>query len=120
MRSQRGALPPQLDEDRLHGVVALPLREAWQLLGVDGAVARVHAGQVDLADELDGGGLVGVLGAAVHLDAVDAVLVDGLDASTGLISRPGSQARQSTEVNAVASWTSCHQEAGNQTGGALT
>lgn len=39
---------------------------------------RVHGGQVDLRDELDGGGLVGVLLAAVHLDAVDAVLVDGL------------------------------------------
>lgn len=74
-------LPPQLDEDRLHGVVALPLGQARQLLGVDGAVARVDAGQVDLADELDDRGLVGVLGAAVHLDAVDAVLVDGLTPS---------------------------------------
>jgi hypothetical protein len=39
---------------------------------------RVDGGEVDLRDELDGRRLVGVLRAAVHLDAVDAIFVDGL------------------------------------------
>jgi hypothetical protein len=70
--------PAQLDQDSLHRVLALPLGEAGQLLGVDDAVAGVDAGQVDLADELDGGRLIRVLVAAVHLDAIDSVLVDGM------------------------------------------
>ena len=45
---------------------------------VDDAVAGVYGGEVDLGDELDGRGLIGVVVAAVHLDAVDAVLVDAL------------------------------------------
>jgi hypothetical protein len=40
---------------------------------------RVYAGQIHLTDELDGGWRIGVVVAAVHLDAVDAVLVDRLD-----------------------------------------
>lgn len=38
----------------------------------------VHGGKVDLGYELNGGRLVGVVFVAVHLDAVDAVLVDRL------------------------------------------
>lgn len=45
---------------------------------------RVDAGEVDLADELDGGGLVGILFAAVHFQAVDAVLVCGLQKAIGV------------------------------------
>ena len=71
--------PSQLDQNRLHGILPLPLCETRKLARVDKAVTGVYAGEVDLADELDGRGLVGVLGAAVHLDAVDAVLVDGLN-----------------------------------------
>lgn len=70
--------PSQLDEDCLHGVVALPLGQTGELLGVDNAVPRVDTGQVDLADELDLGWLIGVVLAAVHLEAVNAVFVDGL------------------------------------------
>lgn len=70
--------PSQLNQDHLHGVFALPLGQAGQLSGVDDAVLGIDAGEVDLADELDGGGLVGVLFAAVHFEAVDAVFVGGL------------------------------------------
>lgn len=72
-------IPSQLDEHSLHGVLALPLGEAGQLVGVDDAVGGVDTGQVDLADELDRRRLVRVLGTAVHLDTVDTVLVDGLN-----------------------------------------
>lgn len=70
--------PSQLNQDHLHGVFALPLGQAGQLPGVDDAVLGVDAGEVDLADELDGRGLVGVFLAAVHFEAVDAVFVGRL------------------------------------------
>lgn len=73
-----GDQPPKLYQGRLHGVLAFPVGETGELLGVDEAVARVDTGEVDLADEPDGRRLVGVLVAAVHLYRVDAVLVDGL------------------------------------------
>jgi len=72
-------IPSQLYEDSLHGVLTLPLGETGQLVRVDDAVGWVDTGQVDLADELDRRRLVRVLGTAVHLDTVDAVLVDGLN-----------------------------------------
>lgn len=37
-------VPTQLNKNRLHGVVALPLRKTGQLLRIDDAVAGVHAG----------------------------------------------------------------------------
>ncbi len=43
------------------------------------AVNRAHAGEVDLADEVDLGGLLGVVGAALHLEFVDSVFVVALD-----------------------------------------
>jgi hypothetical protein len=70
--------PSQLNQDHLHGVVTLPLGQAGKLFRVDDAVVGVDAGEVDLADELDGGGLVGIFFAAVHFQTVDAVLVCGL------------------------------------------
>lgn len=48
------------------------------MVGIDHAVVGVDAGKVDLADELDRRRRIGVFGTAVHLYAVDAVLVDGL------------------------------------------
>jgi hypothetical protein len=42
------------------------------------AIARVDAGEVDFADESHVGRGVGVLGAAVDFERVDAVLVDAL------------------------------------------
>lgn len=60
-------------------MTALPLVEAWQMAGVDLAVGGVDARHVDSADELDRGRDVGVLRAAVHLEGVDAVLVDALE-----------------------------------------
>lgn len=70
--------PSQLNQDHLHGVLALPLGQAGQLPRIDDAILGVDAGEVDLADELDGGGLVGVFLAAVHFEAVDAVFVGRL------------------------------------------
>ena len=71
-------LPPQFDQYSLHGVIALPLGEARQHRRVDNSVACIDGGQVHLADELDSRGLVRVVRAAVHLDTVDTVLVNGL------------------------------------------
>lgn len=68
----------QLDEDGLHCVLALPVGQAGQLRRVDDAVARIDAGEVHHADELDRGRLIGVLVTAVHLDRVDSVLVHTL------------------------------------------
>lgn len=90
-----GYTPPQLDEDRLHGEVPLPLRQTRQLgcinLHLSASIAthpptivaylsilRVHTRKVDLGCEGYLGGDVGVAGAAVDLDAVDAVLVHAL------------------------------------------
>ncbi len=78
-KKKKHANPPsQLNQDHLHGVFALPLGEAGQLPGVDDAVLGVDAGEVDLADELDRGRLIGVFLAAVHFEAVDAVFVGRL------------------------------------------
>lgn len=71
-------LPSQFNKDCLHCVFPFPLGEAGKLIGVDYAVARVDTRQVNLANELNGGRLIGVFVAAVHLDTVDAVLVDRL------------------------------------------
>lgn len=70
--------PSQLYKDRLHGIITLPLGKAGELLRVDDAVMGVDTGKVNLADKLDGRGFVGVFRAAVHLEAVNAVLVNGL------------------------------------------
>lgn len=59
-------------------MVSLPIGEAGELLGVDDTVARIDAWEVDLADELDRGGLVRVGGAAVHPHGVDTVFMDTL------------------------------------------
>jgi hypothetical protein len=42
------------------------------------SVLRIHTRQIDLGIERDLGRYIGVVGAAVNLDAVDAVLVDAL------------------------------------------
>lgn len=90
-----GYTPPQLDEDCLHGEVPFPLRETRQLgrinLHLSASIARhpptivaylsilrVHARKVDLGCERYLGRDVGVAGAAVNLNAVDAVLVHAL------------------------------------------
>jgi hypothetical protein len=52
------------------------------ILGVpkctDRSISRVDAGEVDFSNKLDKGWLVRVLITAVHLEAVDSVLVDAL------------------------------------------
>lgn len=87
--------PPQIYQDRLHGVVPLPLRQAGELRRVNLetvssldmwkdsaalylAILRVHAGNVDFGFKRDLGRNVGVVRAAMDLDAVDAILVDAL------------------------------------------
>lgn len=69
---------PEFNENRLHGVFTLPVGEARQLGGIDDTVSLVDAWEVDHADELDRGWLVGVVLAAVHLYGVDSVLVHAL------------------------------------------
>lgn len=71
-------VPSQFDEDSLHGVLSLPLGEAGQLARVDDTVVGVDTRKVDLADELDRRRLVGIFRTAVHLNAIDSVLVGGL------------------------------------------
>lgn len=56
-------------------MVPLPVGEAGQLLGVDDAVTGINAGEVDLANELNGRGFVGIVRPAVHPYRVDAILV---------------------------------------------
>lgn len=56
--------------------------------------AVVDAGEDDLCDELDSWGEVGVVGAAVDLDAIDAVLVDGLQRRRLVDGRSGELVRE--------------------------
>lgn len=74
----QGKLPSQLNKDSLHGIFSFPLGKARKLIRVDDAVPRVNTRQVNLADELNGGRFIRVFVAAVHLDTVDAVLMDRL------------------------------------------
>jgi hypothetical protein len=48
------------------------------------SVLLVHAGKVDLGNEMDTGRLVGVVGAAVDLETVDTVLMRTLWRTLGL------------------------------------
>lgn len=59
-------------------MIPLPIGEARELLGVDHTIAGIHARQVDLANKLNRRRLIGIVGAAVHLYRVDAVLVHAL------------------------------------------
>lgn len=60
------------------GSNAVPVAQNGDGILVHPTVARVHAWEVDLADEVDLGRLLGVVGAALHLELVDAVLVVSL------------------------------------------
>lgn len=60
------------------GSNAGPVAENSHGVGVDLAVCWADTGQVDLADEVDDGWLLGVVWAALHLKFVDAVLVVSL------------------------------------------
>ena len=68
----------------------------------------VNARQVDFADELDGGWLIGILVAAVHLEGVDSVLVDALKKHLSVLLRPKECAnvREEDPVLCRSSWTS--------------
>jgi len=66
----------ELDKDRFHGVVTAPVCETGELGWIDDTVPWADAREVDFGYELDGGWLVGVLVAAVHLQRVDAVLMN--------------------------------------------
>lgn len=68
-------ISPQLDQDRLHCEMTLPLREAGEFRWVDFAVAWVDTWEVDLGDELDFWWCVWVVWAAVETEGVDAVFV---------------------------------------------
>ena len=70
--------PPDLNEHRLNTMVPVPVGEYRELVGVDLAVDLTDKGEVYARDELNCGGLVGVVLAASDLEAVDAVLMNGL------------------------------------------
>lgn len=57
---------------------ASPITENGNRVGVDLAVGLADSGEVDLADKVNNGGLLGVVGAALHLEFVDAILVVAL------------------------------------------
>jgi len=73
-----GHISSKLDQDCLHCVVSGPVGKAGQLGRIDRSISRVDAGEVDFSNELDKGWLVRVLITAVHLEAVDSVLVDAV------------------------------------------
>lgn len=70
--------PPQLNEYSLHGEVALPLDQTWQLSIVDLSVSRIDAWQVNLGYEDDLWRGVRVVWAADYSQAVDSILMDAL------------------------------------------
>jgi hypothetical protein len=99
MRTAAGKiiLPPQFNQDSLHGVVTLPLSETGKLGWVDLTKdsfsncsipwstfkphlsgALVDTGNVDSRDELNSGRIIGIVGAAVNVDTVYAVLMNAL------------------------------------------
>lgn len=65
----------QLQQNRLHGVASFPMVEARQVARDHHATLLVDTGNVDFRNELDGGGLVRVVGATFECQRVDAVLV---------------------------------------------
>lgn len=54
---------------------ASPVAQDGDVVGIDAAVGLADTGKVDLANKVDNGRLFGVVGAALHLEFVDAVLV---------------------------------------------
>ena len=75
---KRKNLPPQLNQNRLHRILPLPLRETGQARVIDFARTRIDAGEIDARTELHSRRRIGICVAAVDGDAVDAVFVDGL------------------------------------------
>lgn len=70
--------PSDLNQDGLHGKVPLPLANARQLCEIDFAISLVHTRDVDLGHEGYFWGCVWVVGSAVDLQAVYAILVCAL------------------------------------------
>lgn len=75
---RQGHVSSQLDQDRFHGVLSLPLVQAGQLCWVDFASPSIHAWQVHLGEELQNRRLVRVVVVTMYLHAVDSVLVHAL------------------------------------------
>jgi len=71
-----GHISSKLDQDRLHCVFPGPVGKAGKFGGFNHAVFWIDTGQVDFSFELDDRWLVGILITAVHLEAVDSVLVN--------------------------------------------
>lgn len=65
----------ELQQHRLHGVASLPVVQAGQIGGDNNAALLVDAGDVNLGNELDHRGLVGVISSTLQSERVDAVLV---------------------------------------------
>jgi len=69
------------NEHFLHGGLGVPVSEKVEFGGLDDAVGLVHGGDVDLGGELGGHGDGGVLGPALDLHEVDAVVEVGVGGS---------------------------------------
>ena len=70
--------PTNLDEHGLDARITIPARQHRQLGGIDLSVLLVDERKIHSRQEMDLGGIIGVRFATVDLEAVDAVLVDGL------------------------------------------
>lgn len=68
-------VPPQLNEDRLHCEVSLPLYKTRQFARIHLSITGVYAGEVNLGEERDIGRYVRIRFAAMYLQTVDSVLV---------------------------------------------
>lgn len=93
----------ELDQDRLHCELPLPLCQAWQLGCIDLycvssyftaacgslylSILRIHARQVNFGCELDLRRLIRVVRTAMDRNTVDAVLVDALYVQASACSR---------------------------------
>lgn len=65
-----------LNQDGFHGEVPLPNTQGRELAKVNLASPLIDAWEIDFADESDFGWAVGVVGAAMYLERVDAILMN--------------------------------------------
>jgi len=68
-------VPPEFNQDSFHGVVSLPLGQTWKLRGINHAILRINTREIDLADELDDGWLIGIFVIAMHFKRIDSVFM---------------------------------------------
>lgn len=74
-----GNSPPQLNQNSLHRILPLPLKQTRQPRRIHLPTPLIDTREIDFRDKLDCGWDVGVLVSAVDVEAVDAVLVGALE-----------------------------------------